>query len=424
MPRADARAGCGPVAGRAARRRRDGAAGGTEARAPAGRCTDVQIDHGTRVSATLDGVRALAALAVFAGHARSVLFVDHGELAAPGLVEHGFYFATGLGHQAVLVFFVLSGLFIGRAVRARHASGTWSFQGHLVDRLSRLWIVVLPALALTLVADGLGQRLAPALYDGSHPSNALGAASARLGLDTLLANAFFLQTIAAPTFGSNGALWSLANEFWYYLLFPLALRTVVAPSRSERLVCAGLALGAAALVGPAILAYFPAWLIGAGLAWCAPARLGPGRARLALVASGAATLAALAAARVWHGYASDYAVALAFAAWVHALASQPRAAAPARGAAVRVAVLLAGSSFTLYAIHLPVVVFVRALLPAPPEAAWRFAPTPLALCAFVGLLVGGVALAHLVARGTEAHTDALRRWLKRALARTRRPAAA
>jgi peptidoglycan/LPS O-acetylase OafA/YrhL len=384
----------------------------------------VQIDHGTRVSAALDGVRALAALAVFAGHARSVLFVDYAELAAPGLVERGFYFATGLGHQAVLVFFVLSGLFIGRAVRARHASGTWSFQGHLVDRLSRLWIVVLPALALTLVADALGQRLAPALYDGSHPSNALGAASARLGFDTLFANALFLQTIAAPTFGSNGALWSLANEFWYYVLFPLALRTVVAPTRPERLVCAALALGVAACVGEAILVYFPAWLTGAGLAWCRPARLGPGSARVALLASAAATLVALVAARVWHGLASDYAVALAFAAWVYALGSQPRAAAPAGGNAARVAVLLAASSFTLYAIHLPLVVLVRALLPLPPEVAWRFVPTPLALCGFAGLLLGGLVVAHLVARATEAHTDTLRRRVKRALARTRHPATA
>jgi hypothetical protein len=36
-------------------------------------------------------------------------------------------------------------------------------------------------------------------------------------------NAFFLQTIAGPTFGSNGPLWSLAYEWWYYVLFPLVL---------------------------------------------------------------------------------------------------------------------------------------------------------------------------------------------------------
>ena len=39
-------------------------------------------------------------------------------------------------------------------------------------------------------------------------------------------NAFFLQTIVGPTFGSNGPLWSLAYEWWYYVLFPLALGAV------------------------------------------------------------------------------------------------------------------------------------------------------------------------------------------------------
>jgi peptidoglycan/LPS O-acetylase OafA/YrhL len=38
---------------------------------------------------------------------------------------------------------------------------------------------------------------------------------------TFLGNLFFLQTVASPVFGSNAPLWSLANEFWYYVLFPL-----------------------------------------------------------------------------------------------------------------------------------------------------------------------------------------------------------
>jgi peptidoglycan/LPS O-acetylase OafA/YrhL len=40
-------------------------------------------------------------------------------------------------------------------------------------------------------------------------------------LSTFLANMFFMQTITSPVFGLNGPLWSLANEFWYYMLFPL-----------------------------------------------------------------------------------------------------------------------------------------------------------------------------------------------------------
>ena len=38
---------------------------------------------------------------------------------------------------------------------------------------------------------------------------------------TFWGNLVFLQTILVPTYGTNALLWSLANEFWYYMLFPL-----------------------------------------------------------------------------------------------------------------------------------------------------------------------------------------------------------
>jgi peptidoglycan/LPS O-acetylase OafA/YrhL len=384
----------------------------------------VQIEHGSRLSAALDGVRALAAFAVFAGHTRGVWFVEHGELASAGPLEHGFYLATGLGHQAVLVFFVLSGLFIAQAIRARTERGSWSWPAYAVDRLSRLWIVVLPALVLTALCDALGARLAPDVYSGAHPSNVIGAASERLGLDTLIGNALFVQTIAVDTFGSNGALWSLANEFWYYLLFPLALRAATARGTAERATCAALAIGGAWFVGGPILTYFPAWLLGAALAWRSVPRLGVREARAALVATGAAFGAALLFARLRHGLVGDYAVALSFTALVASLATFPTANLPATSRAARAATLVASSSFTLYAIHLPLVVLARALLGAPADGAWRFAPTPANLGLFALALAAGLVVAHLVARATEAHTGALRGRMRRLVVRERRPVAA
>lgn len=38
---------------------------------------------------------------------------------------------------------------------------------------------------------------------------------------TFLGNLFFLQKILTPIYGTNDPLWSLSNEFWYYILFPL-----------------------------------------------------------------------------------------------------------------------------------------------------------------------------------------------------------
>ena len=62
--------------------------------------------------ADFDWLRGLAAVAVLAGHVRGLFFVDFGDLVAPGPFARLAYMATGLGHQAVVVFFVLSGFFI------------------------------------------------------------------------------------------------------------------------------------------------------------------------------------------------------------------------------------------------------------------------------------------------------------------------
>ena len=51
-----------------------------------------------------------------AEHARSLVFVDYGELQSPGLWAKGFYFLTGFGHEAVMVFFVISGYLVGGKV--------------------------------------------------------------------------------------------------------------------------------------------------------------------------------------------------------------------------------------------------------------------------------------------------------------------
>ena len=66
---------------------------------------------------TLDLIRGVSALLVMSGHLRAALFKDFAELGNnASSLEKGFYFITGLGHQAVMVFFVLSGFFVGGSV--------------------------------------------------------------------------------------------------------------------------------------------------------------------------------------------------------------------------------------------------------------------------------------------------------------------
>ena len=84
------------------------------------------------------------------------MFVDFAATANLGWAGKTFYFLTGLGHQAVMVFFVLSGFLVGGHVYTAVAEGRWSWPDYLIKRLTRLWIVLLPALVLTAIWDRIG----------------------------------------------------------------------------------------------------------------------------------------------------------------------------------------------------------------------------------------------------------------------------
>ena len=192
-------------------------------------------------SPALDALRAGAAALVLLSHARSLVFRD----AEPGLSWPAalFYGVSGLGHQAVIVFFALSGLVVTTSMLRLAASGRWSLPRFAKTRLVRLWIVLLPCLLGGAMLDRLGLALAMPPYGipaVSHPAPPID-----LGLGTALGNLLFLQTIAVPVLGSNGPLWSLANEAWYYVLAGFGFAAWQARRRP------GIALGfaGAALVG-------------------------------------------------------------------------------------------------------------------------------------------------------------------------------
>jgi peptidoglycan/LPS O-acetylase OafA/YrhL len=215
----------------------------------------------------LDMARALAALAVLLGHLRSFVFLPYGELKSHGPVDTAVWVITGFGHQAVMIFFVLSGFFITRSILVDDRVAGFSWPIYLIKRLTRLWIVLLPCLILTLLWDRIGMVMAgPSFYEGnlysiynSGPNVATGGAN--LELSTLLGDLFFLQTITVPVFGSNGPLWSLANEFWYYLMFPLLYVMAVTRNRSWRVVVTN------AIIFGAICLFIGKWMALSGLIW-------------------------------------------------------------------------------------------------------------------------------------------------------------
>jgi len=94
----------------------------------------------------LDLIRGLAAVAVFSGHLRAALFLDYAQLERTSLAIKLFYALTSFGHQAVVVFFVMSGYLVGGAVIKCRNEFAWS--KYIVARLSRLWAVLIPAIFL------------------------------------------------------------------------------------------------------------------------------------------------------------------------------------------------------------------------------------------------------------------------------------
>jgi peptidoglycan/LPS O-acetylase OafA/YrhL len=366
-----------------------------------------------RTSAHLDLIRGISALAVMVGHVRGLFFVDFPNLVNPSRLTQVLYAVTGFGHQAVIVFFVLSGYFIGTSVCESLDGHRWSWPIYLVNRLTRLQLVLLPALILGFVWDQIGMLLPQAasiyyggLYKYYSPSVAL-----RSTFPVFIGNLFFLQSVVSPVFGSNGPLWSLSYEFWYYILFPALMIAAAAwVGVRIRVLYFGLALVLFWFVGTQISLYFLIWLMGTligrmrHLNW-------PRSPRAMVFASGIAALP-FAVALVWvrvHPQASerlsDFTIGLCFAIWIYVLIQISYE--DVSRAYAKAAKTLASFSYTLYLTHFPALLLLRGVLD--PRGNWQPDLWHLAYALAIALLILG--FAYLVAECTEARMGSVRRRL-------------
>jgi peptidoglycan/LPS O-acetylase OafA/YrhL len=366
-----------------------------------------------RASVHLDLIRGVSALAVMLGHVRGLFFVDFPFLAQKSLVLTAFYAVTGYGHEAVIVFFVLSGFFIGTSVMDSVAKQQWSWNIYLVNRLSRLQLVLVPALVLGMIWDQIGMRVpqAVSLYYGGLYKYYLPSVALRSTVRAFFGNLFFLQSIVSPVFGSNGPLWSLSYEFWYYILFPaLALAAVSWVGIRNRILYAGLALFLLWFVGPQISLYFLIWLVGAmvGRLRQAAGRISP-RGQFVLSAGTALIFFGILAWQRSHRLSSDvlgdYLVGFGFTLWLFALVLGSRN--DVSSAYAHVAKKMSRFSYTLYLTHFPALLLLRALLD--PKGDWQ--PDPFHLLDGLGIALLMLIYAYIVAEFTEARTASVRRYL-------------
>ncbi len=368
------------------------------------------------VSTFLDRTRWVAAMLVTAGHLRNFLMVDWGGAVRHNALTAAFYWLTGFGRIAVIVFFVLSGYLVGGRAFGAIEKGTFDVASYGLNRLSRLYPPLLVALVVTALLDGIGLHYGNALGYYNHPNTyhiAGELQSVRVALNsrTALLNLVFLQTLLGPTFGSDTPLWSLANEFWYYVLGPLAGVCLFGARRDKVAPLAALlALSAAALwLNDSLVLLLTTWFAGA-LAYHYSQRLpaGPRRGLLAIFAG----LAAVARSVYWfpeHQFVTDCAIGASFAA---VLWSSGR---PDRTPADTWSSRLAGFSYSLYLVHVPLSFLLAAVTLQRMAMPIRLQPDAFSLAIFLIGMACSLGLAYVVSLVTEARTDDVRAWLARQL---------
>lgn len=200
------------------------------------------------LSTFLNISRWLAAFLVVIDHLRHLILVDIRFVEHKTTLYKILYFVTGFGHQAVVVFFVISGYLVGALTLDRWRAKGPNLKAYLSARISRIYTVLIPALIIGLLLDftGLHWFNASELYTNSeqYRTNSLNSViSENLGLSTFLGNLFMMQRVLVEHFGSNGPLWSLANEWWYYCIFALVGMAIT----SARYMRVGFATAAVAL---------------------------------------------------------------------------------------------------------------------------------------------------------------------------------
>ncbi|HTQ51929.1 MAG TPA: acyltransferase [Candidatus Acidoferrales bacterium] len=148
----------------------------------------------------LDWLRFAAAFAVLVCHTRAdnwlpyIILKEHYKNS----VSWVFFELTAPGIAPVVVFFVLSGFLVGGKVLERVRNGTFDATSYALDRVSRIYVPLLPALLFTMVMCQICGRT--------------------ISIGVFFGNLFGLQGLSCGTFGGNGPLWSLAYEFWFYVL--------------------------------------------------------------------------------------------------------------------------------------------------------------------------------------------------------------
>lgn len=370
----------------------------------------------------IDACRWVGALLVLAVHANN-MFVNLADIMSaphgPGVHAWWFVVNFGLGHQAVVGFFAVSGYLVGGATLAMLRERRAGLQDYYIHRVTRIYIVLVPALLLTAALDAIGR----AYFDGSGVYERPEFRD-NYGLVTFLGSLLSLQKIYFDLYGSNGAMWSLSCEFWYYITFPL-LALPFARAYSHTVRAAGFALGVGLLVTLSIpqsffLFGYLLWALGA-LATLAPRPLMRSRwLALALLVCALIPIRLLVRGPVLaaHPFLQDAADLLSALLFLNLVVTIRFSQTPGwRLLKSPLHSRLADFSFSLYCVHTPILVLGQGVADRLLGAGWSGQlATPLHWAVMALAMTIAVVAGYGFSRLTEAKTGAARRAAREAIA--------
>lgn len=220
---------------------------------------DMRIDNGFQARISL--TRWLAAWLAVIYHVRFLLFAAYPDVSGKSLMLTLFYFVTSLGHEAFVIYMVVSGLALGGPSVRRWRRGV-DPRADLLRRATWFYCLLTPALLLGGAFDLIGSRALArpdvyAYFDMFSPA---------LDLAAFAGNLLMLQRFVVPGLGSNAMLYLLAYECWAYIT--LAVWFVL--GKRHRALGWGGAVALAGLGGalaPEFLGYLLLWMMGAGVGW-------------------------------------------------------------------------------------------------------------------------------------------------------------
>lgn len=351
----------------------------------------------------LDLVRGLAAVLVVMQHATKELFgrfAEHPD-GSIGLFGKIFYLGTGFGREAVLGFFVMSGLLIGPKFLSKANQTASYLHKYSLDRLARIWVVAIPALILSVAAAYYSQYLFGA-------SNSYDTENCAPTAKDFFAAVFFLNKAFYPTICSNGPYWSIHNEVFYYFLWPAIILGLFAKSRILRIVAA---VGAVVVVtslaiydpldSSNTLCLFPVWIMGA-LCLFLPRIKGPIVLYAGLIVAMMIYPQLVPGQGIWvlDSFLLAVAVSLFFRRCVDAVPPDARL--------VRVARYFADISFSLYLTHVILLNFIVTWLRDVPGTNPFPALTAVGLLTWAAYVVAALGFAHVFYWLFESRTKSVR----------------